>query len=305
MLKPIPIILLCSIFFMLSSCNPKCEERLRIPVSLSVTEVAPGMQILIQSAQAKQLKNLGIYARMTPGDEPSLLQSELVDEQKLVVTMPESASETMELVALDNDCGGYVSLVDLASHEASYFIDNPNFVAPILPQIVIPSISVAPTIDITNAWISPQDRSYCLWFGDFQQTYRANPDGSPIDGDTSTEKIDTIFFDSKFLDEKSIELAIGPCTEDIENSLFHENPVSGVVDFDNNFIQIFIDRTSNPRVGRVEEYIGSFVKPSDIPDESYLIGGGCIPNNSIPPKEKLMVLTSQLTGHQMLLFKND
>lgn len=305
MLKPIPIILLLSLFYLLSSCNPKCEERLGIPITMKVSEVAPGMQVLIQSTQAKQLNNLGIFARLSDSSEPTPLQTELVGDENLIVTMPENANDMMELVAKDDDCGGFVSLVDLEAHDASYFKDNPNFIAPILPQIIIPTIPSAPVIDITNAWISPQDRSYCLWFGDFQKTYRAEPDGTPTDGNPATEEIDTIFFDSKFLDEKSIELAIPPCTDDLENSLFHENPVSGVVDFDNNFIQIFIDRTANPRVGRVEEYIGSFVRPNEVPDAAYLIGGGCVPNNSIPPKEKLMVLTSQLTGHQMLLFKNE
>ncbi|MDW3648075.1 MAG: hypothetical protein R8P61_13490 [Bacteroidia bacterium] len=299
------LLLYISLFsiLLLSSCNPKCDTSLGVAAQLSITEAVAGMEIMIRTQPADLLRNEIIYALEPNTGAEVRVQKRFVRDQGVIVKMPDNMTGDVELLVEDPDCGGLIPIANLGSRSADYFVDNPNFVTPILPEIVVPSLPNIDPIDITNAWISPQDRSYCLWFGDFQKHFLSHPDGSPIDENPDTPEIDTTFFDSKFLDEKSFEFAIGACTENQDNSLFHNNPVSGVVDFENNYIQIFIDRTGNPRVGAVEEYIGSFVDPTEVLNPAFMVGGACLENQSMNQRQNLMVLNSQLTGHQLMLFK--
>lgn len=305
MLKPLLLSVLSIFLIFLSGCDPKCEDNPGIPASLNVSEAVSGMEVLIRTDPAElfhQTRN--VYATSDAG-EPILLEKKPIAGMGVKVSLPKNETGNIQLLADDPDCTGLVPLSNLPTFEESHFSNNPGFITPILPTLVFPSLPSAPIIDITNAWISPQNRSYCLWFGDFERSYLSEPDGTATDGDTNTIEIDTIFVDTeepKFLDERSVELAIGCSGSDPNQTLFHKNPVSGVVDFKNNFINIFIDRTADPRVGKIEEYVGYFVEPEDVPNDLFLMGGACQSDNK--RRGKLMVLTSQSNGHQMLLFKN-
>lgn len=185
----------------------------------------------------------------------------------LVVGVPQGATGVSDLRIVDPDC----------EHTIDFDImdEFPQFNVPAPPQIVIP---VPPPIfpgDITKAWISPQDGDYCLWLGDYQEYF------------LSPEPGDTLFFDTNVLDENSWELSASLD----ENAWYHVNPVSGVVDQETNEIRITIDRTSKG-LG-TEDYVGEFVDIEKIDPETSNAG-----------KEHMILLTSQKTGRQLLVFKN-
>ena len=98
----------------------------------------------------------------------------------------------------------------------------------------------------------------------------------------------------------SAELAVGCGGTAAVDRLYHNNPVSGIVDKENNIIRISIDRTSK-NLG-VEEFVGQFINPENLPaGTDFNIGGRCSSNGESKPN--IMFLTSLQTGRQMILFR--
>ena len=95
------------------------------------------------------------------------------------------------------------------------------------------------------------------------------------------------------------ELAVGCSnTGPADDRLYHANPVSGIIDKENNYIKIRIDRTLKG-LG-IEEMEGQFIDPDQLPAE-YTEGGVC--NGDGTSKPNIMLLTSLQTGRQMILWR--
>ncbi|MEL6276169.1 MAG: hypothetical protein AAFU03_13800, partial [Bacteroidota bacterium] len=77
--------------------------------------------------------------------------------------VPENTAEATEVRIEDGDCVDFANFGFTVVDEA-FFVNNPQFVSPFPPNIVIPTIppSFPPVLD--QAWISPQNPDYCLWF---------------------------------------------------------------------------------------------------------------------------------------------
>jgi hypothetical protein len=81
---------------------------------------------------------------------------------------------------------------------------------------------------------------------------------------------------------------------------YHNNPVSGIIDKENNYVQIQIDRRNQDL--DIEEFVGQFVDPSKLPDSEYRRGGACDPDPNKSAQPNIMFLTSLQTGRQLILF---
>ena len=171
-------------------------------------------------------------------------------------------------------------------------MNNPFFITPIPPLIILPSPPLAPPPAVVNAWFSPQNRDYCIWFVPTMDTladgtiieYPALRPGS-LDGGGPPAS-------------GSLELSAN-CDGDAGNRLYHRNSVSGIVDREANLIRISIDRTSKG-LG-IEDFEGQFIDPNNMPDEEYYEGGACEANGSIKPN--IMYLRSLQTGRQLILWR--
>ena len=112
---------------------------------------------------------------------------------------------------------------------------------------------------VANAWLSPQNTDYCVWLQFAKKTvFGSNPIEYVLDGNGN--KIETNTIDPSQSAELSVKELLCNSTA---NTLYHNNPVSGVVDRDNNFVHFWIDRTSKG-LG-VEEFIGEFIDINDTP----------------------------------------
>jgi hypothetical protein len=211
-----------------------------------------------------------------------------------VVQIPEETDSDIQFLVEDPDCGNLVP-IGLSSQVvgATFFLDNPFFVTPAPPLIIIPSPPVAPPPAVVNAWFSPNNRDYCIWFnptiikenGVDVELPTLIPAGSPNGIGPA---------------RGSVELAVGCSGTAAVDRLYHNNPVSGIVDKENNIIRISIDRTSK-NLG-IEEFVGQFINPDNLPpDTDFNIGGVCSSDGTSKPN--IMFLTSLQTGRQMILFR--
>src|SRR5690606_18678305 len=85
----------------------------------------------------------------------------------LIMTIPEVVAmvSTPNDYDDDTDCSLYVLVVDaIMVSYAEYIFTIDAFVAPPIPLVIIPSPAVTPPVAVTNAWVTPYDRAYCIWF---------------------------------------------------------------------------------------------------------------------------------------------
>lgn len=300
-LKLRPLILVCLTIY-LYSCNPECESFSTDNVQLPLGPFQADSEMLITSTPSNFLegRTISIASPGATSSEIEELPSRFVQELGgTVITLPIQVSSNISFFLDDPDCSGSVipigdptSLVD-----ESFFVDNPFFVTPTPPLIIIPSLPPNPPPAIVNAWFSPNNRDYCIWF---------NPTFDTLDNGTVVELPALI----PGLDPRgigpgpgSMELAVGCGGEPAVDRFYHANPVSGLIDKDNNVIRIQIDRTSKG-LG-VEEMEGQFIDASQLPDPDYRIGGVCSLKLEEGQKPNIMFLTSIQTGRQMILFRGN
>jgi hypothetical protein len=253
-------------------CNPDCTNIPGLRVSSSFNPV--GFEVLITSNVPADLNNKSVFFGETK------VEPKFVPDVGLRVTVPEGASGDTEIRIEDGDCVDYAA-VGFSVVDENFFLNNPNFIPPIPPQIIIPSPppSFPPSID--NAWLSPENTDYCLWFIMEKDIL---PDGSLIESNT-------IDRDSSF--EQST------CNQVDENLLYRRNPIFGIVDKDANLINIWIDRRA---IGEsLEEFHGEFIDLQDTPYADENFSAPCV--GSIGKKGFIMLLTSQCTGRQVLAFQ--
>ncbi len=289
----IPYITFC-VVLALQACNPDCTNLSTSNISLPPGPYLANAEISINSSPSSLIKEREFHLSIRKNNSTEIMVLDSRFEEALdaaVVLMPNEVNPTASILINDPDCTGSLIPVGEATslQSTSFFVDNPFFVKPAPPLIVIPTPPPSIPGNIVNAWFSPNDRKYCIWF-------------KPDEDDNGNE-LPTLtrgFFDNG---ERmgSWELAAGCDNIEGTGELFHLNQVTGIVDKVNNIINIRIDRTSK-NLG-FEDFEGFFVDPDKMPAGSdYNIGGICANNGDAKPK--LMYLVSQKTKRQLLLWRN-
>lgn len=290
----IPYITFC-VVLALQACNPDCTNLSTSNISLPPGPYLANAEISINSSPSSLIKEREFHLSIRKNNSTEIMVLDSRFEEALdaaVVLMPNEVNPTASILINDPDCTGSLIPVGEATslQSTSFFVDNPFFVTPAPPLIVIPTPPPSIPGNIVNAWFSPNDRKYCIWF-------------KPDEDDNGNE-LPTLtrgFFDNG---ERmgSWELAAGCDELEGTGELFHLNQVTGIVDKVNNIINIRIDRTSK-NLG-FEDFEGFFVDPDKMPAGSdYNIGGICAATEG-RTMPKLMYLVSQKTKRQLLLWRN-
>jgi hypothetical protein len=300
MKKPITIILPAIVLaFCLQSCNPDCETVQTSNIFVPPGPYEQGTELAIQAQPAGVLDGRKVFISFRSQDgtnSTTPLNTNFVAELgAAVVEIPDETNEDLQFLVEDPDCGNLIPIgTSSRVVDPSFFVDNPFFVTPTPPLIIIPSPPVAPPPAVVNAWFSPNNRDYCIWFN---PTIETLPDGTEIELPTLIPAGSPKGIGPK---NGSVELAVGCSGTAEEDRLYHDNPVSGIVDKENNYIKISIDRTSK-NLG-IEEFEGQFINPDNMPPGTdFNIGGVCSADGSAKPN--IMFLTSLQTGRQMILFR--
>ncbi|MEZ5044622.1 MAG: hypothetical protein R2828_32300 [Saprospiraceae bacterium] len=293
MFKRLTFLATIAVFLMLQACNPDCVNLSTANISLPPGPYLQGSEMAISASPSSLIKEREFHLSLKKNNstEITLLPSRFEEQlDAAVVTLPNQINASATFLINDPDCTGNLIPIGTPTslQSASFFVDNPFFVTPAPPLIVIPSPPPSIPGNIVNAWFSPNDRNYCIWF-------------SP-DKDASGNELPTLtpgfFLNTERMG--SWELAAGCSNASGTGSLYHLNPVSGIVDKTNNIISIRVDRTSK-NLG-IEEFEGFFIDPTKVPlGADYNIGGVCNPDGAAKPK--LMYLVSQKTGRQMILWR--
>ncbi|MEL7121645.1 MAG: hypothetical protein AAFO07_19510 [Bacteroidota bacterium] len=301
MIKNIYNVLLAAILILsIQSCNPDCDTVQVSNVTIPPGPYEQGTELAIQANPAGAIEGRSIFVTTRTINSTAPLttevQSRFVPELgATVVEIPTETNDEMQFLIEDPDCGNLIPIGTQTNVvESSFFVDNPFFVTPTPPLIIIPTPPVAPPPAVVNAWFSPNNRDYCIWFN---PTFETLPDGTEVELPTlipagSPNGIGPV--------NGSAELAVGCGETAAVDRLYHNNPVTGIVDKENNIIRISIDRTSK-NLG-VEEFVGQFINPENLPaDTDFNIGGRCSSDGTSKPN--IMFLTSLQTGRQMILFR--
>lgn len=286
------------IMSLLASCNPDCDQLLTVQVDANVKQ--SGQEILITSNNIESI--LGKQISFSTANKSAVAINGRYEESLggVVYKIPEEIEgENVQILIDDPDCGLIAFDNGLSVRNAAFFDNNSSFIAPAPFEIVIPSPPISFPPLIQNAWVSPQDLDYCIWFKFLPEI---------VNDDTVKIMVNGLLVpkESKYLDpyaskEFSVrELVCGAAS----TTFYHNNPVSGIIDKDQNFVSFFIDRTNTKgqNLG-IEEYEGSFLnieqagyKENKVPE--------CNPNNLFDPEKVYLILAkSKRTGRQLLLYQ--
>ncbi len=308
MMRPLfLLLLLMSSQLTFQSCNPDCDSATINNISIaSADAILAGRenQILLRSAPPNFLEGRQVFIDHPEKGPPDRLEVESFFEtelQGLIVTIPEEAADvsTPAVWVDDPDCTSDFLLVDpLQIRTQDFFFFSDVFVVPPIPIVVIPTPAIAPPTNITNAWISPYERSYCIWFvPELDEQGNELPELRPyLPGiDDDRKKMDPNFMLG------SHEFVVCDAVGRHENA--DKNPVSGFVDKEAGIIEIKIDRTEK-NLG-VERFTGLFVDEDQFPNTDQWRNGfaGCGDPISEDARIDFMLLTSETTGHQLLMIK--
>ncbi|MCB0632255.1 MAG: hypothetical protein R2824_15570 [Saprospiraceae bacterium] len=303
MTKPLTLVVSVTIALLaLQACNPECESIPASNIELPPGPYEKGAELAIFANPSELLKGRDflLSVRNINTNNTSTITLESRYEEGLeaaVVTLPDEINQDATFLINDPDCSGQLIPIGTQTSvvDASFFVDNPFFITPTPPLIIIPSPPINPPLKIINAWFSPNNRDYCIWF---------KPDEDE-DGNEKPNLIPAIATSPMTITNGppngSAELAVGCGGNPATDRFYHANPVSGIVDKENNYIRILIDRTSKG-LG-IEEMVGQFINPDMLPPNTdYSTGGRCNPDGSKKPN--IMLLTSLQTGRQMILWRD-
>lgn len=256
----------------LSACNPDCDSL--VGVRLSSTLNPSGHEVMIMADPPSALQNRRIFFNDTE------VETRYVEESGLVVEVPENMSGEVELRIEDPDCVDFIAF-DFNVVDETFFQDNPNYIFPPTPEIIIPNLPADFPPSIENAWLHPVNVDYCFWF-------KFLPDTLGI----CTKYIDPI---------NSFEQSTCGNTD----VLYASNPLSGRVEADGS---VFV---SVNRPGGVEELEGRLIAPEDVPEayqswKELNCGGTNVSgawDSSYKNRHFMMLLTSKQTGRQLLIYQ--
>ena len=273
----------CVLLF--SECNPACDTPFTLEANSIIHPI--GGEVLLRTSNPTFLDQLNGRAIFINNREVDPADVAFYPDFGLVVKTPEDVTGSLNLTLEDFDCG--VLGIDLQMMQESFFVNNPDFIVPTPPDVVIPIIPPIFPADITNAWISPQNPDYCLWFGPYKK-YEFEKDGKVL-----------FEYSTNVVAAGSFELSA--CGN--EDAYYHNNPFLGIVDTVENYIEVTIDRTAKGEdLGKLkrETFIGRFI---DIEETSYSMGptNPCHSTTDYEEKVHMIWLISKQTGRQLILYK--
>lgn len=271
--------------------------------------LTPGVktEVLITTAPADFLKDKKIFVENVNNNGvksvEELPSTYRADAGGSVVTVPGSANGRTTFLVEDETCGGFVPLNSTDIVDEDYALNNRSlFVIPAPPQVVLPNIQVTPPPGVIQTWFNAVDRDYCLWIvpdttgtGDGSDKPNLVPgipelfDEFPATRESGTREI-------------SVNLLAGCGEKEPTAALYHFNPGAGVIDQESGYVSLSIDRTSKGL--DIERYEGFLIDPTSIQAEYQETGGPC--SDAVDIQEDhfaMMVLTSQKTGNQIILYR--
>ena len=290
-MKKLPIFLLtCGVIYafarLFAACNPQCDPFGKIEISSNNNPA--GYQILIRATPASILQGKTISFGNTVVTDSF---KRYVPDVGLIVTVPQGISGSTQLKIEDPDCSDVVAL-DFTVNSVGFYSKNGNFVAPILPDIIIPSFVNFYPLSINNAWVSPVNTDYCLWF---------KVDTVQVVNKATKDTIITYPLSAGNSFEKS---SCGGIAND-PNKIYATNLIYGYYDATSKprKLNFFVDRTKKG-LG-VEEYIGEFI---DIKATNYnRTGFPAIGNCGRPIANvvgDMLLVTSRTTGRQTVVYNS-
>jgi hypothetical protein len=260
--------LLC--VFILVGCNPNCEPISGLRLSYNLNPV--GYDIAIYATPLSQLDGKNIYFGSVKAQKVEMMSG------YLKVTVPDGVPVGNTLLKIeDPDCQDVVQL-DFTVADPNVFKNNINFVTPVLPQIILPTLPSTYPSSIDKAWLGPINGDYCLWFA-----------------------MDSIVVNGKKVPKKTIDeknsFEFSTCKN--LSAIYHVNPVYGIYDTATmpRTIHIWIDRRSKTN-GFIEEYTGTFQNMEATP---YNVASLVAPCATLMPSKNMIVLTSLKTGRQLVV----
>ncbi len=262
-------------------CNPNCRSLQNLQISTN--SVPDGYEFAIRATPMNSLLDRVITIggiRVDP--------SGYHEDYGLAVKVPEGLSGPQTLRIEDPDCLDFYE-IDLNVVDLNDFNTLETFVPPIPPTFIFP---VTPPVfpgTINDAWLSPEDPGYCLWF-----TMLFTVDPATMDT-TYTNIIDP---------NNSFEQSTCPCLQ-TSNLPYAQNHMSGFIDTvgGNNTIQVFIHRSNG-----TERFSGMFIDMDETvyPNNLGLLNcpDPCLAQDvSIPGSGQMLLLTSQKTGKQVAAYQ--
>lgn len=272
------------------TCSPECENITGVYFD-NYPYISEG-QILIKAADINALEGKNVFF-----DEKLAPASNFKPGVGLIVDLPAGVTgDDVNMRIQDIDCADFVS-TSLSVQPQSYFANNANYIVPAPPTIIIPIPNPPLPPSINNAWISPDNKDYCIWFAVNQVAGSA---GNYVI--TPTERPDPVTGEMKKTEELSVNrLACNAPTE--ANGRYHKNPIYGMISTTENKIQFWIDRTSKG-LG-IEEFEGQFIdiEKTVYKDDDEIGPENCHPAPWSATKNHMMMVVSKQTKRTMVLYQ--
>lgn len=271
----------------LLTCSPDCENITGVNFD-NYPYIEKG-QILIKADNINTLQNKNVFL-----NDIRATETEFRDGIGLIVTMPENVTgDNVNLRIQDVDCADFVS-TNLNVQPESFFVGNSAYIPPAPPQIIIPIPNPPLPPSINNAWISPNNTDYCVWF--VVDAVPGSPGNfiiTPIERPNPANP--SVMIKSQ---ELSVEQQVCKLPASDETNLYHKNPVYGMINTNDNLIQFWIDRSSKG-LG-IEEFEGHFI---DINKTTYNTTNTPACGTWGKTKLHMMLVTSKQTKRTLLLYQ--
>ena len=290
-----------------TGCNPECDNIFNVRVDALVKQ--QGQQMLIMADNLAALQESEI--QFVTATDMKVAKHVKMTESGLIVEVPDDIEgDDIQLFINDPDCGLAVLGSSVTVGSPAFFVDNPDFIPPAPPEIVIPVPPIAFPPLVQNAWVSPQNLDYCIWFQFHPET---DNDGNIIYETINGKQVkkESVNINSS----RSFELSVqefacdqngpdenGICQADAK-TFYHCNPVSGIVDKENNYVSFRIDRTNiNGQNFGIEEFEGKFINIVEAGYAEQKVPT-CGADGFDPDKNYLILVTSKTSGRQLLIYQ--
>jgi hypothetical protein len=265
------------------NCNPQCDAVYGLRVLDTINPA--GYQIRITAQPVTALKGKRIYF----GDIEVPEKDKILTQDMMIIKIPNEVKlGKTNLKVVDPDCQNVID-IDYSIVNKDDFNNNPNFIPPVLPEIIIPTFNLNYPTSIDRAWVSPINTDYILWFGVKKDTFYPNP------SDKTKFKINYLLNGGSF--EKT-------CTAGITfepTKLYGVNPIYGYYDFEASPRRLYFSVDRTKRGLGIEEYIGEFITKTTT---SYTQSSFVTPCKTADLTGYTILVTSKKTGRQTVVFQS-
>lgn len=275
-------------------CNPKCESISGLKISSK--DNPAGYEILIEANPSNVLQN-----RVVRFGNVEVMESDkrFVEGVGLIVKVPKDVSGKTELRIEDPDCEDFVAL-DFTVNSKDYYLKNPNYVFPLIPEIIIPTVPATFPSSIDKAWLNPLNTDYCLWLTVEKDTIRENGNIMKIISRNTLDEKNSFEQCTKCREADPAKV----CGSIDATPLFKQNRIYGVYDSVRKYLHFWVDRSkNNPTLTQPEEFEGQLI---DIKNTNYnkaTFPHPCLGNLPLVEARHMLLVTSKKTGRQTLAFQ--